>query len=202
MDWRRLHGPQRGPHGAVTVLAAQLVRVRVRAYGRIGYGVRVAASRRNASRGRTRHISDAFSDSLRANHEVRSPADTDERSPKEYQVRTCSGGRPMFLGAAQPSVLDSVNHSRRPRLSARLLQLYGDGEMAAENSDVAEPFRHHALVLGPQVSRSRQAGASIHREMRKTSHTSYRSWHSPIRRLLSNDPAHARSGFWCPQRHT
>ena len=73
----------------------------------------------------------------------------------------------MFLAAHYlPSVRRSLNHRRRPRLSARIPQSYGDGEMALGNSDAAEPSRHHALVLDPQVSRSRQGRAPIHREMR------------------------------------
>jgi hypothetical protein len=70
----------------------------------------------------------------------------------------------MFLAAAQylPSVRHSVNHRRRPRLSARIPHLYGDEEMALGNSDATEPSRHHALVLDPQVSRSRQGRAPIH----------------------------------------
>lgn len=61
-----------------------------------------------------------------------------------------------------PSVRHSVNHNRRPRLSARFPQLYGDGEMALRNSDAAEPSCQHALVLDPHVYRSRQRRASIH----------------------------------------
>ena len=73
----------------------------------------------------------------------------------------------MFLAAHYlPSVRRSLNHRRRPRLSARIPHLYGDGDMALGNSGAAETSRHHALVLDPQVSRSRQGRAPIHREMR------------------------------------
>ena len=64
----------------------------------------------------------------------------------------------MFWAAARylPSARHSLNHNRRPRLSARLAQLYGDGEMVLGNSDAGEPFRHHALVLDLHAYRSRQ----------------------------------------------
>jgi hypothetical protein len=69
----------------------------------------------------------------------------------------------MFLAAAQylPSVRHSVNHRSRPRLSASIPLSHGDGDVALEHSDAAEPSTRRAL-LPPQVSRSRQGQAPIH----------------------------------------
>ena len=107
-------------------------------------------------------------------HEVRQPADIDVHNPREYHIRTCNGYRLMFLVAWHlSSVRHSMDHRRRPRLSART-PLRGDplfpgddaaiGRLAVGKSDAAEQTLHHALLLLPnrQMSRSRQGQALLH----------------------------------------
>ena len=100
----------------------------------------------------------------------------------------------MFLPAEPlPQVREphSVDHRRRPRLPGRS-RLGGVGGMTGKPG-APEQGLHRALRPDRQMPRLRQGQARLHRGTRKTSF--YRSWYSPIHRLLSSIPKTLSRGF-------
>jgi len=111
---------------------------------------------------------------LKTIHEVRQTADIDVRNPRGYHIRTCNGGRPIFLVAEPlPSVRHTTDHRshttdhrRSLRLSASLPPFPGDddadGRLTVGKPDAAQQTLQRALLPDRQMSRSRQGRALLH----------------------------------------
>ena len=116
---------------------------------------------------------------LKTIHEVRQTADIDVRNPRGCRIRTCNGGRLIFLVAEPlPSARHTTDrrshttdHRRSLRLSESLSPFPGDddaaddaanGRLIVGKPDVAEQTLHRALLPDRQMSRSRQGRALLH----------------------------------------
>jgi hypothetical protein len=111
---------------------------------------------------------------LKTIHEVRQTADIDVRSPRGYHIRTCNGGRLIFLVAEPlPSVRHTTDHRSHTtdhrgslRQSESLLPFPGDddaanGRLTVGKRDAAQQT-HPARLPDRQTFRSRQGRARLH----------------------------------------